>query len=111
MRYSASQTTKKHEKILKEAARLFRERGFDGAGVAEIMKAAGLTHGAFYAHFASKEALEAEAVERAFVQSDNRIYALTANTRDPKRVFLDNYLSAAHLDHPGSGCVIAALGP
>jgi TetR/AcrR family transcriptional regulator, transcriptional repressor for nem operon len=111
MRYPASQTTRKHEKILKEASRLFRERGFDGAGVAEIMKAAGLTHGAFYAHFATKEALEVEAVERAFAQSDNRIYALTATARDPKRVFLDNYLSASHRDHPGSGCVIAALGP
>ena len=111
MRYPASQTAEKHEKILKEAARLFRERGFDGAGVAEIMKAAGLTHGAFYAHFASKEALEAEAVERAFAQSDNRIYALTTNARDPKRAFLDSYLSAAHRDHPGSGCVMAALGP
>jgi TetR/AcrR family transcriptional regulator, transcriptional repressor for nem operon len=64
MRYPASQTAEKHEKILKEAARLFRERGFDDAGIAEIMKAAGLTHGAFYAHFASKEELEAEAVER-----------------------------------------------
>ena len=111
MRYPASQTAKKHERILKEAARLFRARGFDGAGVAEIMKAAGLTHGAFYAHFASKEALEAEAVERAFAQSDTRIYALTTNTRDPKRAFLDSYLSAGHRDHPGSGCVIGALGP
>jgi TetR/AcrR family transcriptional regulator, transcriptional repressor for nem operon len=111
MRYPANQTAKKHDRILKEAARLFRERGFDRAGVAEIMKAAGLTHGAFYAHFASKEALEAEAVERAFAQSDNRIYALTANARDPKRVFLDSYLSASHRDHPGCGCVMAALGP
>ena len=110
MRYPASQTAEKHEKILKEAARLFRERGFDGAGVAEIMKAAGLTHVAFYAHFASKEALEAEAVESAFVQSNQRIYALSVNARDPKRVFLDSYLSVAHRDHPGSGCVIAALG-
>lgn len=111
MRYPPSQTAKKHEKILKEAARLFRERGFGGAGVAEIMKAAGLTHGAFYAHFASKEALEAEAVERAFAQSQTRIEALTADAHDPKQVFLDSYLSAAHRDHPGSGCVIAALGP
>src|SRR6516225_1279032 len=76
MRYPASQTAEKHERILREAARLFRERGFDGAGVADIMKAAGLTHGAFYAHFPSKEALEAEAVERAFTQLDNSIYAL-----------------------------------
>jgi TetR/AcrR family transcriptional repressor of nem operon len=111
MRYPASETAKKHERIVKEAARLFRERGFDGAGVAEIMKAAGLTHGAFYAHFASKEALEAEAVERAFAQSDNDISALTVTARDAKRVFLANYFSAAHRDHLGSGCVIAALGP
>ena len=111
MRYPASQTAEKHERILREAARMFRERGFDGAGVADIMKAAGLTHGAFYAHFPSKDALEAEAVECAFAQSDKRIYALTANASDPKRAFLDSYLSAAHRDHPGSGCVIAALGP
>ncbi len=111
MRYPASQTAEKHERILREAARLFRERGFDGAGVADIMKAAGLTHGAFYAHFPSKDALQAEAVERAFAQSDNRIYALTANAGDPKRAFLDGYLSAAHRDHPGSGCIMAALGP
>ena len=111
MRYPASETAERHEKILKEAARMFRERGFDGAGVAEIMKAAGLTHGAFYAHFSSKGALEAGAVERAFAQSDRRVYALTAGTSDPKRVFLDTYLSTAHRDHPGSGCAIAALGP
>ncbi len=111
MRYPANQTAERHEKILKEAAKLFRERGFDGAGVAEIMTAAGLTHGAFYAHFPSKEALEAEAVERAFAQSDRRVYALTSEASDKKQAFLDNYLSAAHRDHPGSGCAIAALGP
>jgi TetR/AcrR family transcriptional repressor of nem operon len=77
MRYPASQTAERHERILREAARLFRERGFDGAGVADIMKAAGLTHGAFYAHFPSKDALEAEAVERAFAHSRNRTSALT----------------------------------
>ena len=85
MRYPAHQTAEKHEKILKEAAKLFRERGFDGAGVAEIMTAAGLTHGAFYAHFPSKQALEAEAVERAFAQSDRRVYALTSEASDKKR--------------------------
>ncbi len=111
MRYPANQTAERHEKILKEAAKLFRERGFDGAGVAEIMTAAGLTHGAFYAHFPSKDALEAEAVACAFAQSDKRIDALTAHASDPKRAFLDSYLSAAHRDDPGSGCVIAALGP
>jgi TetR/AcrR family transcriptional repressor of nem operon len=111
MRYPPTETAEKHEKILKEAARLFRERGFGGVGVAEIMKAAGLTHGAFYAHFPSKEALEAEAVECALTQSDRRVDALTAEGSDPKRAFLDRYLSAAHRDDPGSGCAIAALGP
>jgi TetR/AcrR family transcriptional repressor of nem operon len=111
LRYPANQTAERHDKILHEAAKLFRERGFDGAGVAEIMKAAGLTHGAFYAHFSSKEALEAEAVERAFAQSHRRVYGLTEEARDKKQAFLDNYLSAAHRDDPGSGCAIAALGP
>jgi TetR/AcrR family transcriptional regulator, transcriptional repressor for nem operon len=111
MRYPASETAEKHEKILQEAARLFRERGFGGVGVAEIMKAAGLTHGAFYAHFSSKEVLEAEAVDHAFAQSDQRLHTRTAEATDPKRVFLDSYLSEAHRDHPGSGCAIAALGP
>jgi TetR/AcrR family transcriptional regulator, transcriptional repressor for nem operon len=111
MRYPASETAEKHANILKVAARLFRERGFDGAGVAEIMKAAGMTHGAFYAHFPSKNALEAEAVEHAFAQSERRIYALTAKASDKKRAFLDNYLNAAHRDHPGAGCAMAALAP
>jgi TetR/AcrR family transcriptional repressor of nem operon len=111
MRYAASETAKKHDRILAEAARLFRERGFAGAGVAEIMKAAGLTHGAFYAHFDSKEALTAEALVRAFAQSDDRIYATTANAADPKQAFLDSYLSTRHRDHSGAGCAIAALGP
>jgi len=111
MRYPASETAKKHDKILKQAARLFRERGFDGAGVAEIMTAAGLTHGAFYAHFPSKDVLEAEAVDRAFAQSARRVYALTANAGDAKQAFLDSYLSGAHRDRPGTGCAMAALGP
>lgn len=111
MRYPASETAERHERILTEAARLFRERGFDGAGVADIMKAAGLTHGAFYAHFPSKDALETEAMEQAFAQSGRQIYKLTANASDPRSAFLKSYLSAAHRDHPGSGCAIAALGP
>ena len=111
MRYPASETAEKHEQILTEAARLFRERGFAGAGVAEIMKAAGLTHGAFYAHFPSKGALAAEAVARAFAQSEDRIYASATDATDPRRAFLDSYLSSAHRNRPGEGCAIAALGP
>ena len=110
MRYAASETAKKHDRILTEAARLFRERGFEGAGVAEIMKKAGLTHGAFYAHFDSKQALAADALARAFVQSDDLIYASTANKADPKQAFLDSYLSTKHRDNSGAGCALAALG-
>ena len=87
MRYPASETAEKHEQILTEAARLFRERGLSGAGVAEIMKAAGLTHGAFYAHFPSKDALAAKAVERALAQSDARIFALANGTAESQARF------------------------
>jgi TetR/AcrR family transcriptional repressor of nem operon len=111
MRYPARETAEKHEQILNAAARLFRERGFAGAGVAEIMKAAGLTHGAFYAHFPSKGELAAEAVARAFAQSEDRIYASAIDVTDPRRAFLDRYLSFVHRNRPGEGCAIAALGP
>src|SRR5260370_37003440 len=62
MGYSAADTAAKHERILHEASRLFRERGFSGVSVSEIMKASGLTHGPFYNHFSSKERLMAEAL-------------------------------------------------
>ena len=64
MRYPAAETAEKHQKILDEASRLFKERGF-GVSVSEIMKATGLTHGPFYNHFDSKEALMAECIEHA----------------------------------------------
>lgn len=105
MRYPAKETARKHETILDEAARLFRERGFAGVGVADIMKAAGLTHGAFYAHFDSKDALTAEALTKAFDQTG------TATQGADKQGFLDGYLSENHRDNPGKGCAIAALGP
>src|ERR1700746_929533 len=62
MRYPAKETAAKHDRIVKEASRLFRERGFENVTVGEVMKSAGLTHGAFYAHFGSKEELQAAAV-------------------------------------------------
>jgi TetR/AcrR family transcriptional regulator, transcriptional repressor for nem operon len=110
VRYPASETAEKHERILNEAAKLFRERGFAGVGVAEIMQAAGLTHGAFYAHFKSKDDLAAEALVRAFSQSGDQAYAATGNAAEAKKVFLERYLSAKHRDRPGAGCAIAALG-
>ena len=109
MRYPAKETAEKHERIVKEASRLFRERGFENVTVAEVMKAAGLTHGAFYAHFGSKQELEKAAI--AFGQdltaNRNRTYGTTKKGR---RAYAERYLSTRHRDNPGDGCTMAALG-
>ena len=110
MRYPASETAEKRERILDEAARLFRVRGFQGVGVAEIMQAAGLTHGAFYAHFASKEALAAEALERAFALSERRLFRKRRADDNLKQRFVDRYVSRAHRDDPADGCPLVSLG-
>ena len=106
MRYPAKETAAKHERIVREASRLFRERGFENVSVGEVMKAAGLTHGAFYAHFASKEELQAAAVDYGQRVSLGRLQ------RNKKRGMFDHrYLSPSHRDNPGDGCTMAALGP
>ncbi|HEV8645778.1 MAG TPA: helix-turn-helix domain-containing protein [Burkholderiales bacterium] len=109
MRYPAVETAAKHERILREASRLFRERGFDGVGVAEIMKAADLTHGAFYAHFPSKEALIAEAGAAAIADTTRHL-TVAVQTEDPRQTFIERYLSEEHRDSPGYGCALAAFG-
>ena len=110
MRYPANETAQKRERILDEAARLFRERGFDRVGVAEVMQAAGLTHGAFYAHFASKEALASEALARAFARSEKRLFRKRHADEDLKQRFVERYLNRAHLNDPGDGCPLVSLG-
>ncbi len=107
MRYPAKETAEKHDRIIKEASRLFRERGFENVSVAEVMKAAGLTHGAFYAHFGSKEELQAAAVAYGQKFSPDRVPR--ANTRRDVKSYADRYLSPWHRDHPGEGCTLAAL--
>jgi TetR/AcrR family transcriptional regulator, transcriptional repressor for nem operon len=99
MRYPAKETAAKHDRIVKEASRLFRERGFENVTVGEVMKAAGLTHGAFYAHFASKEELQKAAVA----------YRRYGATKKGRRAYADRYLSTWHRDTPGDGCTMAAL--
>ena len=108
MRYPAEQTAAKHERIVKEASRLFRERGFENVTVAEVMKAAGLTHGAFYAHFGSKEELQKAAIAYGLelIASRNRSYGKEKRGR---KAYADRYLSPRHRDHPGEGCTMAAL--
>ena len=108
MRYPAAETAEKHQRILREAARLFREQGFDGVSVGQIMQATGLTHGPFYNHFASKEALMAESTLHG---SEHSRAALDAATLSPEsmRQYVRDYVSAAHRDAPGNGCLLAAL--
>lgn len=102
-----------HERILDTAARVIRRAGFQGVGVADIMKEAGLTHGGFYAHFASRDALLAEALAHAGRQSAERI-AKGKATREargasPFRALVEGYLSERHLSGTENGCAVAAL--
>src|SRR5215470_3113892 len=105
MRYPAEETAAKHGRIVKEASRLFRERGFENVSVSEVMKAAGLTHGAFYAHFGSKEELQAAAVAYGIKVSLGRMQRSKKN----RGAYADRYLSRWHRDNPGDGCTMAAL--
>ena len=108
-----SRREQSHERILDAAARAVCRDGYAGVNVASVMKEAGLTHGGFYAHFASREALLAEAVEHAGTRSvarmQERMRALVARGASPLRALLDIYLSEAHLQAVDLGCPVAAL--
>jgi TetR/AcrR family transcriptional repressor of nem operon len=108
MRYPAKETAARHDRIVKEASRLFRERGFENVSVGEVMRAAGLTHGAFYAHFRSKQDLQEAAVAYGQALSAGRVRKYGA-TKKGRREFADRYLSPWHRDHPGDGCTMATL--
>lgn len=114
VKVSKQQMALNRERILDTAATLFRERGFDGIGVADLMEKAGLTHGGFYGHFASKEALMAEAATRAGAQAaglwEDARQAGAETPAELRTAFGDYYLSAGHRAAPGQGCVVAALG-
>ncbi len=111
-RGTRAQVAENRERIIAAAARAFRERGFDGIGVAELMRGVGLTHGGFYGHFASKEELMALACRRAVddMLADWR-EQIAAAPGDPAASIVAPYLSPAHRDAPGLGCLMAALGP
>jgi TetR/AcrR family transcriptional regulator, transcriptional repressor for nem operon len=110
VRQSREEKAKTHERILDVASARIREQGLDRPGVAEIMQAAGLTHGGFYKHFGSRDDLIAEATESALAASDRHVHKLTDDAEDPLGAFVDWYLSAEHRDDPGTGCAVAALG-
>lgn len=110
MRHSQEEKAASHERIVAIAAARIRESGTEQPGVAEIMRAAGLTHGGFYKHFGSRQELIVEAVERALTDSESRVPELTAGAEDPLAAFADAYLSVAHRDDPATGCGVVALG-
>jgi len=101
-----------HERIVSVAARAIRRSGYDGTGVADIMKEAGLTHGAFYSHFASREAMLAEAASRACAESATAAADVVAQVPPGAALaaMLGAYLSQAHVENAELGCPLAALG-
>jgi len=109
-RTAAKQAT--HERILSVAARAIRRSGYDGTGVADIMKEAGLTHGAFYSHFASREAMLAEAAGKACAESGAGAAAVAASAPPGAtlKAMLAAYLSREHVEQLEAGCPLAALG-
>src|SRR4051794_25745182 len=112
MRVSRQAAADNRRRILSEAARLFREHGIERAGVDAITDAAGLTHGAFYSQFESKEAVAAEAL-RLVLDESRELWARSATAKDKPAALdriIDRYLSARHRDSLGEGCAVAALG-
>jgi TetR/AcrR family transcriptional repressor of nem operon len=112
MRYSKEHKLETHARIVKMASVRLRERGAHGIGVADLMKDAGLTHGGFYAHFDSREALVVEAFAYAMDRSMERWRKLAGQTPPEKRLatIVESYLTPLHRDDPGHGCAVPALG-
>ncbi len=112
MRYSKEHKQETHARIVKKASVRLREKGAHGIGVADLMKEAGLTHGGFYAHFDSREALVIEAFGYAMDRSIENWRKLAAETPPEKRLstIVDSYVSEVHRDDPGRGCAVPTLG-
>jgi TetR/AcrR family transcriptional regulator, transcriptional repressor for nem operon len=111
MRYSKEHKFQTHARIVKRASVKLREKGAHGIGVADLMKDAGLTHGGFYAHFDSREALVIEALTHAMDRSTERWRKLSDETPVEKRLsrIVNIYLAPTHRDDPGHGCAVPAL--
>lgn len=112
MRYSREHKLDTHARIVKKASVRLREKGAHGVGVADLMKDAGLTHGGFYAHFDSREALVVEAFAYAMDRSTELWRKLAEQTPPDKRLatIVGSYLTPLHRDDPGHGCAVATLG-
>jgi TetR/AcrR family transcriptional repressor of nem operon len=112
MRYSREHKLETHARIVKKASVRLREKGAHGIGVADLMKDAGLTHGGFYAHFDSREALVIEAFAYAMDRGTERWRKLAEQMPAEQRfaAIVDSYLTPLHRDDPGHGCAIPTLG-
>lgn len=108
MKVTKEKAAQNRAALVQAAGRLFRERGIDGAGVAEICEAAGLTHGALYAHFPSKEALIAEALAFGLDRSFAQLTAAKDRRRSTLTAYLDLYMSRSHREDLPDGCPMAA---
>jgi TetR/AcrR family transcriptional repressor of nem operon len=111
MRLTREQAAENRRRILAAASRLFRERGFDGVGVADVMAEAGFTHGGFYNHFPSKESLAAESCA-AEIERSSEAAAVSLDPAFGREAWIDyasDYASPGHRDEPGRGCTLAAL--
>ena len=112
MRYSREHKLETHARIVKKASVRLREKGAHGVGGADLMKEAGLTHGGFYAHFDSREALVIEAFAYAMDRSTERWRKLAEEIPPEKRLatIVNSYLTPVHRDDPGHGCAVPTLG-
>lgn len=117
MRVTREQAAANREQVVVSAAAQFRKHGFSGVSISDVMKAAGLTHGGFYGHFSSKQALESEVCRRGLAESVAAVDAVMDGGPDGTpspgssflRRFVDAYVSADHRDAPEDGCTVAAL--
>ena len=109
MGHSRADKREHHEQIVGVAASRFREDGVDGVGVADLMHDAGLTHGGFYRHFASRDQLVAEAVERALLDGGQAMAAVAESPHNPLAAVIDAYLSITHRDNLGTSCAVTTL--
>ncbi|MFM0126304.1 TetR/AcrR family transcriptional regulator [Paraburkholderia sediminicola] len=113
MGYSQAQKAESRQRVLENASRQIREHGIAALGVADCMRSAGLTHGAFYGHFSSRDALILEALEHALSQSEKRIASLASGSakrgETPLQAIAEAFLNERHVKNPGNGCALCAL--
>lgn len=109
MRYSEDHKAKTHQRIIEEAALRFRRDGVGATGLQPLMKALGLTHGGFYAHFKSKDDLVENALRHAVEELSRSTEALAKDAEAPLPRFIASYLSSAHRANPGAGCPLPTM--